>query len=202
MLQVSPLISGYSVLTKIRAVITIPVRMLWNVRISWRRKLALMVIFSLTIIVTVVSIVRIALISSKNKTEDISWLYMWSNVEMITCTFSHSCLIMFSLSLTCNPFTATIVACLASFRQLFIKSENSGHIQEGSYLPLWTKNLLATLRSSKPASFLVSGNSYTRPNFRRGIPSTHDSTEQIVSLDTVHIGHKASVSSYSVDHAI
>lgn len=68
-------------------VITIPIRMLWNVSISWKKKLALMSIFSLTIIVVVISIVRVAVGISKKSPADMGWLYMWSNVEVAVCTF-------------------------------------------------------------------------------------------------------------------
>lgn len=65
--------------------------MLWNVRISWRKKLALMSIFSLTVIVIVISIVRVAvvtLVSVRGSTAlDITWLYMWWNIEIGVCTY-------------------------------------------------------------------------------------------------------------------
>lgn len=64
------------------AVITIPILMLWNVQISLRKKLALMGIFSLTVIVMVVAIVRVAVVTTKNTNADISWLYFWSNIEI------------------------------------------------------------------------------------------------------------------------
>ena len=73
--------------TKMQAVITIPVLMLWNIRISWKKKLALMTIFSLTVIVIIVSIVRITLVNTKYTGSDISWLHMWSNIETAVCTF-------------------------------------------------------------------------------------------------------------------
>lgn len=77
-------------LTEMQAVITIPILMLWNVRISWKKKLTLMGIFSLTIIVIIFSIVRVALVNSKHRSIDISWLYMWSNIEVAVCTFFSS----------------------------------------------------------------------------------------------------------------
>ncbi len=64
------------------AVITIPILMLWNIQISLRKKLALMGIFSLTVIVMVVAIVRVAVVTTKNTNADISWLYFWSNIEI------------------------------------------------------------------------------------------------------------------------
>jgi hypothetical protein len=61
---------------------TIPIIMLWNVRISLRKKLALIGIFSLTVIVIVFAIVRVAVVTSYTKQSDITWLYVWSNIEM------------------------------------------------------------------------------------------------------------------------
>ena len=56
--------------------------MMWNVRISWGQKLALMGLFSLTIIVTIVAVLRVALVSSSKHQLDTTWLYTWSNIEM------------------------------------------------------------------------------------------------------------------------
>ena len=62
--------------------------MLWNVRIQMRKKLALIAIFSVTIVVMVVSIIRVTVVHSANENVDISWLYFWSNIEMNTGTYS------------------------------------------------------------------------------------------------------------------
>lgn len=56
--------------------------MMWNVRISWGQKLALMGLFSLTIIATIVSILRVGLVTSDKHQIDTTWLYMWSNIDM------------------------------------------------------------------------------------------------------------------------
>ena len=77
--------SNMSSLTNTHSVITIPILMLWNVKISWRNKLALIGVFSLTIIVIIFSIVRVAVVSSRNTQADITWLFMWSNIEMAVC---------------------------------------------------------------------------------------------------------------------
>ncbi|KAF2090211.1 hypothetical protein K490DRAFT_71845 [Saccharata proteae CBS 121410] len=84
--------------------ISIPMSMLWKVRISMRRKLALAGIFSLTAITIAFSIIRVAVISSLTEQPDMSWLYMWSNIEM---------------------FAALTVVSLGSFRTLF-RSQDSG----------------------------------------------------------------------------
>lgn len=65
-------------------VISIPVRMLWNVRLPLRQKLLLMTIFSLTVIVMIVSIIRVTIVGSSTQQPDISWVYFWSNIEMST----------------------------------------------------------------------------------------------------------------------
>lgn len=172
-----------------RLVITIPVLLLWNSRISWKKKLLLMSIFSLTVIVIIISIVRISLIISSANRGDISWLYLWSNIEVVICMFSHLCTLMLSLSLTLEPFTAIIVACLASFRQLYVKSDKPGRIQAGSYQPLWGNSFGG--RSS-----------YTRQVLRLETPSKPDSTEKIAPLDAIHVGHRTSVLSTSAEQAI
>lgn len=91
-----------------QAVITIPILMLWNVHISWKKKLALMSIFSLTVIVIIFSIVRVALINSENSTPDISWVYMWTNIEVAVCSFF--------FSIFCGP-TSCFIALTKLFKQ-------------------------------------------------------------------------------------
>lgn len=62
--------------------------MLWNVRLPLRQKVLLMTIFSLTVIVMIVSIIRVAIVGSSTRSStqqpDISWVYFWSNIEMST----------------------------------------------------------------------------------------------------------------------
>jgi len=83
-------------------IISIPMAVLWQVRIAWRRKIALGAFFCLAVITMVVAVVRIAVVSSA-KTDtavqvDSSWLYLWENIELAI---------------------AIMIACLASFRILF-----------------------------------------------------------------------------------
>lgn len=179
--------------TKMHAVITIPILMLWNVRISWQKKLALMSIFSLTIIVIVFSIVRVTLVSAKNRTADISWLYMWSNIEVAVCkffSFVHNSVHRRSLPLTIDLFIAIVVSCLASFRQLFVKSEQSGLIRKSDKVPLWRSILYSAFKSSKSRSSLSNNEgSFNRKNRHRGAIPIPDSTENIVPLDNVYVSH-------------
>ena len=67
------------------AVVSIPILILWNVQIPIRKKLILYAIFSITIVVMVVSIVRVAVVKSADENVDISWLYLWSSIEMTAC---------------------------------------------------------------------------------------------------------------------
>ena len=59
-------------------VILVPVNLLWKVQISLRKKLALAVEFSITIIIMVFAINRVVVVSSFSRQLDQTWLYMWS----------------------------------------------------------------------------------------------------------------------------
>lgn len=57
--------------------------MLWEVKMPLRQKLALIGIFSLTVIVMAISIVRVAVVqTSDHRNADQTWLFVWANVEM------------------------------------------------------------------------------------------------------------------------
>ncbi|EDN97546.1 predicted protein [Sclerotinia sclerotiorum 1980 UF-70] len=49
-----------------------------------------------------IAIIRVTVVSSKNKPSDLSWLYFWSNIELVV---------------------ALIVSSLASFRSLYVSSQ-------------------------------------------------------------------------------
>ena len=59
----------------------LPISMLWGVQMSFRRKLALIGIFSLAIITTVFAVIRVTIISTITKQPEPSWLYLWTSVE-------------------------------------------------------------------------------------------------------------------------
>lgn len=64
-------------------VISIPVSLLWKIKMPLRQKLALMGIFSLTLFVVIISIVRVAVIRISDRVNvDQTWLFVWANVEM------------------------------------------------------------------------------------------------------------------------
>ena len=58
--------------------------MLWNTRIARRQKMLLMAIFSITVVVMGVAIVRVAVVDFRKRNADITWLYFWSSIEMTT----------------------------------------------------------------------------------------------------------------------
>lgn len=62
--------------------------MLWNVRIPLRQKLILIGIFSVTIVVIIVAIIRVTIVNDGNGNIDVSWVYLWSNVEVSACMYS------------------------------------------------------------------------------------------------------------------
>ena len=61
----------------------------------------LMAVFSLTLVVIVVSIIRVAVVNTTTKNPSISWLYLWSSIEMATCGCSR--LLLEILTLTLSP---------------------------------------------------------------------------------------------------
>ncbi|POS74560.1 hypothetical protein DHEL01_v207052 [Diaporthe helianthi] len=91
-------------------IIGFPVWILWGVRISMRKKVALGAIFSLVGFTIVATVLRGALLSevfastATGKTFNIPWVWFWFHIE--------SC-------------TAFIVACLVSFRSLFVHREKA-----------------------------------------------------------------------------
>ncbi|KAL8644237.1 MAG: hypothetical protein Q9226_007866, partial [Calogaya cf. arnoldii] len=159
-----------------------PIMMLWNVRIPLGKKIALMGLFSLTVIVIAVSIVRVAVVTSRDTQADVTWLYIWSLIEMAV---------------------AVIVSCLASFRQLFVASNKpiKQAPKQKSQFTTGYQGLLATTRSqlSKISVHISSVPLKTRKIFG----STHNepygssaiqSSERNIPLNSVMVDRGAEVS--------
>ena len=66
-------------------VILVPVNLLWKVRLSLRKKLTLGSIFSITVVIMVIAVIRVVVVSNYSSEPDMSWLYMWSSVEQAVC---------------------------------------------------------------------------------------------------------------------
>ncbi|MCJ1282375.1 hypothetical protein MMC26_001698 [Xylographa opegraphella] len=109
------------------SIILVSTNILWNIKINLRKKLALVGICSLTVFVIVVAIIRVV-ISTKDDTLDLTWLILWGGVES---SVGQSSIVVLSSDdprrngADCFFHTAIIVACLASFRALYTRSENS-----------------------------------------------------------------------------
>ncbi|KAI1288185.1 hypothetical protein F5Y03DRAFT_380094 [Xylaria venustula] len=82
----------------------IPIKLLWNVRIQRKKKVAIMSIFSLSLVTIAIAIARVADIGSTEKTNglpDSTYLWFWSALQASLCI---------------------VVACSSAFRQLFTVS--------------------------------------------------------------------------------
>ncbi|KAL4954289.1 hypothetical protein BDW69DRAFT_142589 [Aspergillus filifer] len=87
-------------------ILSIPTLIIWPIKMPLRKKLVLLVLlvlFSMTLLIMAVAIIRVAVNSSSDRTLDITWLNLWCSVEVAT---------------------AIMVACVASFRQLFVTVQN------------------------------------------------------------------------------
>lgn len=60
---------------------SIPVCFLWHIKIPWRRKAALMGLLSLTALIMVFAIIRVAIVARPDRNEDITWLWLWSFID-------------------------------------------------------------------------------------------------------------------------
>lgn len=69
------------------AVVVIPFRILWNVQINWRRKLAPGGILFFVIFVIAFAIVRAIVAAVGHAHADEIELYLWSNLELAGGTF-------------------------------------------------------------------------------------------------------------------
>jgi hypothetical protein len=63
-------------------VLSIPVLVLWNTRIPRQKKVILLSIFSATILIMVIAIIRVAVDNTLNTEINIAWLCFWSSVDV------------------------------------------------------------------------------------------------------------------------
>jgi hypothetical protein len=135
-----------------------------------------------------VAIIRVVVNNSPDDNADISWLYFWSFIEMGTGIFpappSHSQHWLFSL-------TAIIIACVASFRQLFVTSQNQHLFGQSSSNVTPRRGLLYFLRSASKTKFSSKSDSRNQSNWggrpsSDGVSSKRSETN-ILPLDSVHV---------------
>ena len=171
--------------------------MLWHVRVPMGQKLMLIGIFSLTVIVMIVAIIRVAIVNSSHKDADVSWLFFWSNIEMATC--KSSCRSFDQLRPTIDqslPPKAVIIACLASFRQLFVNiNGQQAHAVHSRSTSRW--GLFSYFQSRGKS--LTKLSSHTKwpnhPSEYNDPPKPTEGQTHIVPLDSILVRHNVAVSS-------
>ncbi|KAL4907729.1 hypothetical protein BDW74DRAFT_175509 [Aspergillus multicolor] len=84
-------------------ILSIPMLILWRIQINLRKKILLTSIFSATVLIMTVAILRVTIVHFHHTVREVPWLWLWASVE---------------------TGTAIIVACTASFRQLFVTKQN------------------------------------------------------------------------------
>lgn len=136
-------------------ILSIPILILWNTRISLRKKLILFSVFSATILIMVIAVIRVVINNSLNSSVDISWLYFWSFIEM---------------------GTGIIIACIASFRQLFVTSQNQHLYGKAMYRTPYSPLLN---RAQKAYGWTRSRST--------GDSESQTSNTNILPLDSVHV---------------
>ena len=186
--------------------------MLWHVCIPLRQKLILIGIFSVTVVVIIIAIIRVAIINPVNGYIDISWLYVWSSVEVSTCmhpsptlfsAFFYTYILTTLSEVTDDGLdTAIVIACVSSFRQLFVTDQNQHQYRRpGQSSSIIThRGLLHFFRSLKRKFTSSASSSNIEP---ASIPSNRNqsswhrlnSKTQIVPLDGIHISEDNSISS-------
>jgi hypothetical protein len=54
---------------------------LWNVRVALRKKIILTAVFSATVIVMAVAVIRVVSVNSVHQNIELAWLHFWTFVE-------------------------------------------------------------------------------------------------------------------------
>lgn len=67
-----------------RLVLSIPILVLWSTKISSRKKIILISIFSATTLIMVIAIVRVVVGTTYDREMNVAWLCFWSFVEVNT----------------------------------------------------------------------------------------------------------------------
>lgn len=162
-------------------IITIPIALLWNAKMTRRQKILLMVIFSLSLVVMVIAVIRVALVNSSQHLPDITWLFFWSNLEMTT---------------------SIIIACIVSFRQVFVTRNRQRTDVSFSHPGRTSFSIFNSSRRSSGKKVRPTERSSVRPR-ARDMSDEWDSHSQIIPLNSIRVGHSISISHEPVpDHDI
>ncbi|KAK8093352.1 hypothetical protein PG997_000037 [Apiospora hydei] len=158
---------GLDVLTDL-LILTIPFRMLWEVRIPRHKKALLLGVFSLTILIMVVAIIRVTVVKRfglhlGEQIASIEWLNLWSFVEV---------------------GAAIAVACTGSFRQLFVYAKKQQARETNACLRSFVRGLDFYQRPSRSD---VSRYQYRPAGQIPRYPAYPGSDNHIVPLGPVYV---------------
>lgn len=154
-------------------IISIPVVILRRVQLPLRKKAVLIAIFSASVLVMVMSIVRVTLVKGTTKqlqSASIDWLYLWSNVE---------------------AGIAIVIASVGSFRQLFVSSTPKGlspGAQPSAPARSWLyRELFSRFTRLKSKNQSATDSQRQWAHVSNEAPWRSDSQANIVPLHTVHV---------------
>lgn len=151
-----------------------------------------MTIFSLTVVVMIVSIIRVTIVGTSTKNPDISWLYFWSNIEMSTGMHISPSSI---LSLIADArASAIVISCIASFRHVFVNAQNRRRqVRPGGTSS--RKTLLSWLRLPRWGSRKSRASGKKASDLEEGKESSEDgrSTIHVTPLQSIHVDPTLSV---------
>ncbi|RAH63771.1 uncharacterized protein BO66DRAFT_444629 [Aspergillus aculeatinus CBS 121060] len=148
-------------------ILSIPTLIVWNVRISLTKKLILLGIFAASMVIVAVAIIRVVTNHALDHNMDMTWLWMWSFIEM---------------------GTAIMISCVASFRQLFVTSQNQHLYGHSAYHP--GNPLLTALRLRQARSQAAGNKSW------RGYDSgSHKSETAFVAVEQVQSREQGEIAS-------
>ncbi len=78
------------------------------------------------------AIVRVVVVSSTTKQNEVTWLYLWTSIEQTVGAYPMAAYPPLSLCRVSDRSTAIVVCCLAPFRALFTRQDRSVRILENS----------------------------------------------------------------------
>ncbi|KAL8770310.1 MAG: hypothetical protein Q9209_003946 [Squamulea sp. 1 TL-2023] len=139
-------------------ILAVPIKILWNVQISLRSKIGLVVLFSLTIFTMIIAILKVTL-TLRTDREDDSWLYMWAGVE---------------------PAVAIIIACGISYRALVSKEPRSSNKYSGE------ADQRRLRYGASHATSNGTGNE-SRVRAGKSSSESSSMGEEVVPLDVIHV---------------
>ncbi|KAL2266741.1 hypothetical protein VTJ83DRAFT_6093 [Remersonia thermophila] len=141
-------------------ILGLPIVVLWRVRVTLRKKLLLGAIFSLTLLTVAVTIIRGTIHTGKvsddgSQTQNIAWTWFWLSIQFIT---------------------AYIIACLVSFRMLFVHNERNAQAAAYQQHKAAAAAAAAALQSpsGRPSRSGGSGSGQRRTFFDSLLDTFHD----------------------------